>query len=94
MPTFTPAAPAAGDLAVTVGAVTSGVMLVHVRLDLGRGQRTVVDADLVDQPVEPLAPDRVAADPEHAEFEVRIVPDAASEPTWAPLTYSRSFEPS
>ncbi len=34
----------------------------HVGLDLGGAERPVVDADLVDQPVEPLAPDRVAAD--------------------------------
>ena len=37
---------------------------VHVRLDVGLGQRPVVDADLVDQPGEVLAVGGVAADPE------------------------------
>src|SRR5207248_6896658 len=37
---------------------------VHVGLDLGGGQGVVVDADLVDQPGEVLAPHRVAADPQ------------------------------
>jgi signal transduction histidine kinase len=34
----------------------------HVGLDLGRRQGAVVDANLVDPPLEPLVPDRVAAD--------------------------------
>ncbi len=39
---------------------------VHVCLDLRRAQCAVVDADVVDQPVEPLGPDGVPADPERA----------------------------
>ena len=35
---------------------------VHVALDLGRAERAVVDAHVVDPPGEPLAPDRVAAE--------------------------------
>ncbi len=40
--------------------------LVHVRLDLGRGQHAAVDAHLVDLAVEPLGPDVVAADPQRS----------------------------
>ena len=53
-----PAEPGAGVFAVTVGGVVSGVTLAdHVGLDLGRAQRAVVDAHLVDRAVEVLAPD-------------------------------------
>ena len=46
------------------GATVSGELdrRVHVGLDLGCAEGAVVDPHLVDQPVEPLAPDRVAAD--------------------------------
>src|SRR5438874_255211 len=36
----------------------------HVQLDLGRGERAVVNTDLVDEAGEVLAPHRVAADAE------------------------------
>ena len=46
--------------------VGHGDARVHVAADLRRGERLVVDADLVDQAVERLPPDAVAADPELA----------------------------
>ena len=67
-PVATPVAPLAGVTELTVGGVVSAPAdgRVHVGLDLGLGQRPVVDANLVDQPVEPLAPDAVAADAQRA----------------------------
>ena len=70
-------APAEADLAEppvavsvpgALGAVVSGALIerVHVGLDLGGGEGAVVDADFVDLALEPLAPDRVAADLQRA----------------------------
>ena len=66
-----------GEAADHVGARVGGRLrrarhhrLAHVAGDLRRGQRAVVDPDLVDEPVEVLAPDVVGAEGERAALAV------------------------
>ena len=67
VPTLIPAEPSAGVFETIVGGVVSGVTLVTMSFWISVGaQRAVVDADLVDPAVEPLAPDAVAADAQRA----------------------------
>ncbi len=72
-------------------ATTGGSMSVR---DLARGQRAVVDPDLVDQAAEVLAPDVVGADRQRAGAVGAARRRAALEPTCTPLTYRRRIVPS
>ena len=65
----------------------------HVGLDLCRGERAVVDAQLVDQAAEVLAPDGVAADPDGAGADLDRA-GAGLARDLVPFTYSRSVAPS
>jgi hypothetical protein len=72
---------------------TPGNRLFHVGPDLGIAEGAVVDACLVDQPVEELPERMVAPEPQRI-LRRRDAPDVGWLAAWWPSTNSRSLEPS